>query len=215
MILLVFLILKVSIVLGENCQAPGQGHLELRIKETFHANLAETELKEWMIHPNNFEIRENLKSLDRRIKFTPQRLDRELMQAESQRIFEHAILNTGRPSVMENFPAIGTVSKISASERALSLEMSNLPKEELDFIPKEVLGKLESKVKVNYHYPYDKFEYLLTYEGKELPMENALLKVQKAMEEACELRRIDNGNYRNWNEKIHGIRGTSGAGASQ
>lgn len=212
-ILTILFIFNATTLLAIECQPPSQGHLEARLKESFHGKLAETELKEWMIHTSNGEVRRNIKELDRRIKFSPQRLEREELQAEAQIKFEQAIMNTGRPSEMDNFPAVGTHSKVYATKEALTLEMSNLNKEDLDLIPKEVLDKLESKVKVNYYFPYDKFEYLLTYDGKELPMGNALLKVQKDMEKACELRRIDNVVHRAWFQKNYG--GSGGAVEAQ
>lgn len=210
----IFILSQALPALASECQPPSQGHLEARVKESFHGKLGETELKEWMIHPSNQEIRQSLKELDRRIKFSPQRLDRELLQAETQVKFEQAVLNTGRVSVMDNFPAIGAQSKISGSTGALTLEMRNLAKDELDIFPKEILDKLEPKVKINYHFPYDKFEYLLTYAGKEQPMGKALLNVQKDMEDACERRMIQNGEYRRWYDKSNGG-GSSGSGKGE
>lgn len=210
-LLSILLIFQSSIVLASECQAPSQGHLEKRLKESFHADLAERELKEWMIHPRNYEVGQKIKELDRRTKFSPQRLDREALQYEAQMKFEQAIENTGRPNVMEHFPATGTQSKVSASPGALTIEMDKLDKEDLDVIPKEILDKLEPKVKINYYYPYDKFEYLVTYAGKEQPMESALLKVQKEMEDHCEKRMIDNVEYRAWYQKSRGIAPSTGS----
>lgn len=212
------LLFQAASAVGSACQPPGAGHLEARIKETFYGEATETELKEWMIHPSNYEVRQSLKNLDRRIKFTPQRLDREALLVEMQGKFDQAISNTGRPSTMDNFPANGTQSKLSGSEGALTIEVSNLAKEDLDLLPKEVLDKLESKVKINYFYPYDKFEYHLTYDGKEMPMQAALLKVQKDMEYFCEKRMIDNRVDRGWIQKHYGgdSKGSgSAAGASK
>ena len=197
----------------------------MRLKESFHGKLGEQELKELMIHPKNYEVGQKIKQLDRRTKFSPQRLDREALQYEAQMNFEQAIQNTGRPNVIDHFPATGTQSKLSTSLGALTIEMDKLDKEDLDVIPKEILDKLEAKVKINYYYPYDKFEYLVTYAGKEQPMQSALLKVQKEMEDHCERRMIDNVEYRAWYQKSRevapstgssrGGRSASGAGAGQ
>jgi hypothetical protein len=186
------------------CQAPSQGMMEYRLRETFFLSQGELELKEWMIHPRNTEIRQKLKELDRRIKFSPQRLQREELLAETQINFEQAIMNTGRPHLLENFPAPKALSKVYATPGALSLEMKNFSKETLDFLPPDVLEKLEPQVKLNYIFPYDKFDYYLTYNGKELPMQDALLLVQQDMEDSCERRMIDNFEYRNWYRKKHG-----------
>lgn len=211
---LTIFILKATAALASDCQAPGQGFLDIRIKETFHASLAQSELKEWMSHPSNSEVRRNLKSIDQRIKFSPQRSTREKLLAESQLQFEQAITNTGNPSLIKNFPAPSTESRVMSEQGALSIEMSRLSKEELDFLPKLVEDKLEPKIKIHYFFPYDKFEYFLTYDGRELPMEKALLKVQKDMEDNCERRVIQNGEDRRWYQKNHGG-GGNGSGADQ
>lgn len=210
-ILSILIIFQSSIILASECQAPSQGHLEMRLKESFHGNLAEQELKEWMIHPKNYEVRQKIKELDRRTKFSPQRLDRESLQYEAQIKFEQAIENTGRPHVMDHFPATGTQSRVTASPGALTIEMDKLVKDDLDVIPKEILDKLEPKVKINYYYPYDKFEYLVTYAGKEQPMASALLKVQKEMEDHCEKRMINNVEYRAWYQKSRGVAPSTGS----
>lgn len=186
-----------GIAVASDCHPPSQGFLEGVLKENFHALEGEAELKEWMNHPSNYEIKNEIKALDRRSKFST-RLKREELLGEAQMKFEKAIINNGRPDEMENFPVAGTRSKISSSYGALTLEMSNFSKEELNVIPKEILDKLEPKVRINYYYPYDKFEYMVTYNGKEQPMNKALQKVQADMEAACEVRVIENGEYRNW-----------------
>lgn len=211
-LLFALIILPITQSFASECQVPSQGHLEMRLKENFHGSAGERELKEWMIHPSNGEVRNNIKELDRRIKFTPQRLDREVLQDETQIKFEQAIMNTGRPNEMDNFPAVGTNSKISGSKGALTLEMTNLQKEDLDVFPKEILDKIEPKVKINYYYPYDKFEYLLTYDGKEQPMGVALLRVQKDMESHCERRMVENQEYRAWYKKTREIDASTAPG---
>jgi hypothetical protein len=211
-LLLALIILPITQGLASECQVPSQGHLEMRLKENFHGSAGERELKEWMIHPSNGEVRNNLKELDRRIKFTPQRLDREVLQDETQVKFEQAIMNTGRPSEMDHFPVVGTSSRITGSKGALTLEMNNLQKDDLDVFPKEILDKIEPKVKINYYYPYDKFEYLMTYDGKEQPMGVALLRVQKDMEANCERRMIENQEYRHWYKESRKIEASTGSG---
>jgi hypothetical protein len=186
------------------CHPPGQGMLESRIRETFHISQGEQELKEWMMDSKNGEVRQKLKELDRRIKFTPQRLQREELLVESYVNFERAIQNTGRETHMPHFPAPKTTSKVFATQGALGLEIGDVDKESLDVIPKEILDKLDPKVQIRYFYPYDKFEHTVTYAGKEQPLNEALMRVQKDMEDACERRVIDNGEYRRWYNKTHG-----------
>ena len=203
-ILLAILLLHPILTAASACQAPPHGMIESRIRETFFVSHGETELREWMNHPANHEVRSKLKELDRRIKFTPQRLQREELIVETQVKFDQAIMNTGRPYMMEHFPAPQAFSKVFASQGSLSLEMRNFERESLDFLSPDILQKLEGKVRLNYHFPYDKFDYFLTYNGKELPMQDALIQVQKDMEAACEIRMIENDSYRNWYGQKYG-----------
>ncbi len=211
----ILLFFKSALLSASECQAPGQGFMQIRLKETFHTTLAETELREWMTHPKNQEVRQTLKALDQKIKFSPQRLHREELLDDSQLNFELAVQNTGRPSLMDNFPKDGARSVVSGTKGSLSIEMSKLKKEELDFMPKSVLDKLEPKVKVNYFFPYDKFEYHLTYDGKELPMEAALIQVQKDMEVVCEHRRMDNSEQRGWYRNSRGREYPNASGSAK
>lgn len=211
-LLYALLLLSPNLVMAE-CQAPGQGFLEEKVKEVFYGPLGESELKEWLMHPKNLVVRQDLKEIDRKSKFAG-RLKREELLLESRTKFEEAIINNERPSDIENFPIKGTSSKISGSEGALTLEMYNLSKEKLDVLPEDILEKLDAKIKIQYHYPYDKFVYLLTYKGRELPMKDALLLVQADFENSCELRKIDNREYREWYQKKRRDNGYSPAGAS-
>ncbi len=184
-----------------NCQAPGQGFLEERLKSTFHIDRGEAELKEWVMHPKNNQARNEIRSLDRKIKFAQFRLQREDFLKETKIQFEKIIQNNERTDEIENFPAIGSNSKLIPDEGNLSIEMEQLPKEKLDVLPKEILDKLASKVRVNYKFPYDKFEYILTYSGTELPMKEAFLKIQGEMEEICNLQMKSNHESREWYNK--------------
>ena len=196
------------------CHAPGQGFLEEKLKESFHAYEGESELKEWMMHPKNKELRQELKEIDRRTKFST-RLKKDELLLESRVKFDQIIDNNERLSEINNFPVPGSQSKIRGSEGSLTLEMNNLSKDELDVIPKDILDKLEPKVKINYLFPYDKFEYILTYGGKELSMLKALQKVQQDMEHECEVRKVENKEYRNWYEKNKNGNAPVGGGASR
>jgi hypothetical protein len=196
------------------CQPPGQGFLEEKLKETFHVSLGEEELREWVGHRKNASLRDEIKSLDRRSKFSG-RLEREDLLVQSKDKFDMMILNTERPSDFDNFPAVGAQSKMMSSNGAMDIEMSNLSKEGLDVFAPEILAKLSPKVKVKYFYPYDKFQYILTYDNKELPMGKALGKMQQEMEKACEVQMIDNREYREWYEKGRTGSGAIGASAKQ
>jgi hypothetical protein len=206
LILLQF-VLSAGLAFGQ-CQAPGQGFLEAKLKEIFHVGLGEAELKEWVSHPKNMELREDVKSLDRRSKFSG-RLARQELDRQKQDKFDLMILNNDRSTEVKDFPADGTQSKMLSSSGSIDIEMSNLTKEGLDFFSPEILNKLSPKVKIKYFYPYDKFEYLVTFDNRELPIAKALGSMQQEMEKACELRIFENKEYREWYEKGKNGRGSS------
>lgn len=206
-----FILLQLLFYAGSaigQCQAPGQGFLEAKLKETFQVGQGEAELKEWVGHLKNAALREEVKGLDRRSKFSG-RLEREDLLRQKQEKFDLMILNTDRSSELKDFPADGTLSKMMSSNGTIDIEMSNLTKEGLEVFSPEILAKLSPKVKIKYFYPYDKFEYVVTFENKELPIGKALGKMQQEMEQACELRMFDNKEYREWYEKGKNGRGSS------
>lgn len=209
-------ILYAGTALGQ-CHPPGQGFLEAKLKEIFLINHGEDEVKEWVGHPKNVTLREEIKALDRRSKFSG-RLVKEELLVQSKEKFDMMIVNNERSNEIHDFPTVGAHSKMMASKGAIDIEMVNLPKDGLDVLPPEILTKLSAKVKLHYLYPYDKFEYFLTYDDKELPMDKALGKIQQDMESACELRMFDNREYREWYEKGRSGTGSgskSGRGTSQ
>jgi hypothetical protein len=79
--------------------------------------------------------------------------------------------------------------------------MNSLSKEELKFLTPEVLDKLGPRVRIHYMYPYEKFEYYLTYSGEELPMKKALHKMQDDFEDACALQRVEVRRSRDADER--------------
>lgn len=197
-----------------DCQAPGQGYLEGKVKETFYVTQGEAELKEWVGHPKNAPQRAEIKNLDSRSKFAG-RLQKGQLLVHAQENFDLMISNTERESDMQDFPSHGARSKLMSSLGTIDIEMSNLSKEGLDVFPPNILAKLSPKVKIKYFYPYDKFEYFLTYGERELAMGKALGLIQQEMEETCELRVIENKEYRQWYEKDRSGTPTSSKRSSQ
>ena len=124
--------------------------------------------------------------------------------------FEIMILNNGRSNEIADFPLAGAHSSLASSKGAIDIEMTSLPKDGLEVFPPEILAKLSPKVKISYMYPYDKFQHVLTYDNKELPMDKALGKIQQDMESHCEVRMIENGEYKRWYDKGYG----GGSGSS-
>lgn len=190
------------------CQAPGQSFLEGKLKESFMTRSGEEELKDVVLHPKNYALREEIKSLKRRTIYA-NRLERTYISADINKRFSQMIAATGREEVIAEFPGPGSTGKLSSTDDSMAIELNNLSKEELDVLPPKVLDKLENKVKIEYKYPYDKFEYVLTYDGRELPMEKAFNKIQDDFEDACEERLRENQHARDLWEQDRKTRGFS------
>lgn len=188
------------------CQAPSSAFLESKLKESFQIESGERELKELVSDPKNYALREDVKSLDRRIKYS-NRMDREQIAIETKQKFDQMIAVAGRGERIDNFPVEGAVSVFSTSNNAISLEQNNLSKEDLDVLPPRVLDKLSNKVKIEYQYPYDKFEYIITYDGREMPFKRASNKIQNDFEDACEDRVRENEYNRFLQNKDREMRG--------
>lgn len=194
------------------CQAPGQGFLEEKLKESWRTVAGENELKEIVRDPKNYALREEVKSLDRRSK-NANRIEREELANEANRKFIQMIETTGRADEIRDFPLNGASSAVSSNDESISIEMKNLSKEDLDVLPPQVLEKLQPKVKIKYYYPYDKFEYHLTYNDRELPMQKAFNKIQNDFEDACDQRKRENQHSRDmnaWDRRQRGFGGSSG-----
>jgi hypothetical protein len=173
------------------CQAPGQGFLEGRIKEAFLTQPAERELKDVVLDQRNYTLREDIKSLNRR-KQLADRIKMKELDYETSSKFDQMIETTGRNEDITDWPSPRAYARLSSNGSAIAIEVSNLSKEDLDVLPKEVNDKLSNKIKIEYKYPFDSYEYYLTYDGREYPMEKAMLKMQRDYEDACEQRLRDN-----------------------
>lgn len=181
------------------CQAPSQGFLEEKFRESFLTDAGEKELKEVVRDSKNYALREEIKSINRRTMVVG-RIERSELAQEAEQKFQQMIELASRTEDIQNFPAQGAVSKVSAVNDSLAIEMNNLSKEDLDVLPPQILEKLSPKVKIYYHYPYDKFEYYLTYNERELPMMKAFLKIQNDFEESCVRNNLENSYDRKKNQ---------------
>lgn len=183
-VLLSVLIISPS-AFGIVCQAPSQAMMEDRLRASYKLDSAENELREIVKEDSNYPIREEVKALKRRLRFTS-RKKREPIYTELQAKFEQMIQNAETEPLIANFPYEKASSTVGTSEvGTLVMSMKNLNKEELDFLPEETLKKLDPTVKVHYFYPIDKFEYVLTFDGKDLPMRKAFTKMQVEHEHHC------------------------------
>lgn len=193
---------------GQECQAPGQSFLHQKLKESFQTAPAEKELKEVVSDQRNFTLREEVKALDRR-KMYSNRIQKKYLSDEMNQKFNQMIESTGRSEELADFPTPGAIGKLKGTKDSLSIELTNLSKEDLGVIPPQVLEKLSNKVKIEYKYPYDKYDYFITYSGIEMPLEKGLNKLQEDFEDACIGRLIENQNTKELWEKDRKIRGVS------
>lgn len=173
------------------CQAPGQGYLLVKLKEAFATSAAEKELKDVVLDSRNYSLREDLKSLNRR-KMYADRIATKAIEEETHAKFDQMIDTTGRTEDITDWPMPKAYARLSGTGDAIAIELNNLSKEDLDAIPGPVLDRLSNKVKIKYRYPYDSYDYFLTYDGKEYPADKALNKLQADFEDACENRLLEN-----------------------
>lgn len=170
---------------GVYCHPPSQPFFEKKLRDSFHLSVGETELKEVMRDARNYQAREEIKGINRQL-MSSNRVQRSYLQSQLVPKIESLIDETNRRNPIADFPVNGTASTLSSSEDGhLSLSMENLPKDDLEFLPPQIKEKLGSNVKIKYLYPYDKFDYVISYGGKELPMQKAFYKIQDDFEEAC------------------------------
>lgn len=200
------LLIAYNISHGASCQAPGQSFIEGKLKSSFATDSVEKELKDIATDPKNYALREELKSLNRRSMYA-NRIEMVEIQAHTNNKFSQMIGATRNTTEIIDFPIPGANSRLSGESDSLAIEVNNVSKEELDVLPPHVLDKLSNKVKIKYMYPYDKYEYVLTYDGRELLMEKALAKMQNDFEDACEDRLRENQHTRDLHELDRKSRG--------
>ena len=176
------------------CQAPAQPFFESKLRSSFKLESGEKELKEVVLDPRNYQDREDVKALGRQLKYAG-RITRPLLLSRITPKFEQMIETTRRQETIVDFPMPGASANVASSEDGtIMIEMNNLSTEGLDFLPPELKEKLGNSVKIHYLYPYDKFDYVLNYEGQEMPMQLAFHKLQDQFEEVC-LRNAVNGAF--------------------
>jgi hypothetical protein len=207
---IIFFIILFSIDESQaGCQAPGHGFLEHKLRESWSTDALENELKEVVSDPRNLSLREEIKGLDRRSKFA-RRIEKEELYSEVHKKFIQMIEVTNRSDEIKNFPTVGASATFLSTDESISIEARNLSNEDLDVLPVTILEKLEPKVKIKYYYPYDKFDYFLTYNNRELPLEKAFNKIQSDFEDACEDRVLENRRIlRSREQSYPGINGQS------
>lgn len=200
------------------CHPPSQPFFEQKLRQSFHFSEGETELKEVVRDPRNYTAREEIKGLRRQIVFA-NRVQRSFLENQIVPKVENMIDVTNRRDPISDFPLNGTTANLSSSEEGhLSIAMENLPKDNLEFLPPQIREKIGNNVKISYHYPLDKFDYIISYNGKELPMSEAFHKMQDDFESVCLTNALNGRGDRQKRENsfkgnVPSSGGSSGAGA--
>ena len=196
----------------KQCIPPGQPFLEEKLRKSYQVEAGEYELRDIVSDPKNYALREEVKALKRRLMFTKRRDIPPLME-EIKVNFDHMVVNTDSHNLITDFPSRGSQAQVRGTEDGtLMMGMDNLSQEELDFIPPESLKKLGKGISIHYKYPYDSFEYFVTYDGVEQPLSKAMYKMLDEFEDACILRMRRNREIKEV-EKSWG-KGSSGKGGA-
>lgn len=179
----------------ESCIPPSQPFIQERIRSSYNFGAGEQELQEIVRDEKNYALREQVKSLKRRMMFVKRR-EKEPLQDEIKNKFDEMVLNAGTEEVINEFPSKGSSAAVSSDNEAIIITMHNLPQAELDFIPPETLKKMGRSVSIHYKYPYDNYEYFVSYEGEEIELNRAMGKMLNEFEDACILRKMENARAR-------------------
>lgn len=183
-----------------NCQAPNISFLFGKLKNSMSLEAGERELKEIVTEPVNYELRNEIKSSYRRLKYARRREKEPIVQKMTSD-FDRMILQADVREEIADFPLKGLTSKVSSFEGSLMISMNNFTKkDELKFLPPEISEKIGSSIHIRYFYPIDRYEYILPYDGSNLPMEEAFVKMQDEFEVACVARYYENLDIRSGNK---------------
>ena len=168
------------------CNPPNDHLFKEKLKQWFHTEKLERELREVIAFNGNSERRETVKSLRRRTYFADRFLEDDLrrnMQAEFQSM---VAADARRAGAMENFPVRNAVSELQGGEEGtLDIRTSSIPLEDQSLLSPEVRSKLGNSIRISYHYPLDKFEYFLTYNGEEHSFEKTIGRIKDDYEMEC------------------------------
>ena len=182
------------------CAAPTMNYLLDKLKVSFQATDGEQLLKEIVTGPENYASREELKSLYRQLHTSRILLRQSLkdkMAAEFEKIIDGAKLREGIP----DFPTKGQKASLLSNENSLVLKINSLDTETISFLPEETISKISPWIMIRYYYPIDKFEYVVTFNNEELPLQKAMTRIQSEFESACYNRFWENVSIRKSNSK--------------
>lgn len=172
--------------LNSVCRVPKESFFKTKFEEWFHTASLERELKEVLSLPVNYERREAIKANHRRTYFADRFIQEEIRTKLKEEFAGIAVSDPRRLGVMENFPVKGANAQLGAADDgSLEISAEAFPEVEQKFLSPEIRKKLGNQIKVRYHYPIDRFEYSLVYEGKEYPLKEVVSKLQEDWEVEC------------------------------
>jgi hypothetical protein len=166
------------------CHPPNHSVFEAKLRQWFHLEDLERELKEVVQEPENYEQREKISSLHRGLYFATRIKEKEIKD-QLRTEFEVMAVKS-RPEPIEELPVKGSKAKLSGSDDgALEISAENIPPIEQELIDETTIKKIRDSVKVRYFYPIDKFKYVFNMDGKELNLTEVIGKLQTSFEENC------------------------------
>lgn len=182
------------------CQAPNMNLLMDRFRESLAIPDSEQYLKEIVTEPQNHELREQIKSNYRRL-YDARMREKPRILSETQKVFEEIITRSNVREGIIDFPAKGSRAEIKAQDNYILMKTQYVDAYKINFLPPEVLKKFTPGVEIRYFYPIDRFEYVLTYDGQDLPADRAINAIQNDFEAICEAQYKENMELRESNKK--------------
>lgn len=168
------------------CRPPKEVVFKEKFKDWFLTESLERELKEVVNFADNYERREKVKNFHRVLYFADRFREEEIRTRMRQVFLEMANADLRRQGIMQDFPIKGSNSQLGAGDDGtLELSAHSFPEVEQNFLSPKIRSKLGNSVRVNYHYPIDRFEYSLVYDGKEYPLKEVVQKLQDDWELEC------------------------------
>lgn len=168
------------------CIPPSAHLFKQKLKEWYHTEKLERELREVVAYPRNGERREAVRSLHRQSYFADRFREDEIRQRKQAEFEGMAQADPRRSGNMENFPVPGAVSHLQGGETgSLEIFASSIPRTDQTLLSPEMLAKLGNSIRVNFHYPIDRFEYSFVYGGQEYPFEQAIFRMREDYETEC------------------------------
>ncbi len=192
------------------CIPPSENILKEKLKEWFHTEKLERELREVIAFQANAQRRETIKSLHRRSYFADRFLEEEIRRRKQAEFQSIAMSDPRRAGAMENFPVRGAVSELQGGEDGtLEIRASAIPVEDQTFFTPEIRAKIGDSMRVSFYYPIDKFHYSFVYEGQEYPFEKAIFRIREDYETECVEFANRQNEYRRNQENAGRSRGSS------